>query len=202
MDICDLAPGYIRAIAPYQPGKPISELARELGLDEAGIIKLASNENPLGVSPLAQRAIEASLAGLARYPDGNGFELKQALSRRHGVGRIASFSQRLDACWRGGARVLAPGLKPYIAQRSPFYPWRSVGRRAGIRSGEDYVHYLARLLRAVTTQTRLRLAIPTPTERGSGRERDSSPRPREVRLSGQAYKRYRERRLSPTASVA
>ena len=52
-DVCDLAPGYIRSIAPYQPGKPISELARELGLDPNGIIKLASNENPLGVSPLA-----------------------------------------------------------------------------------------------------------------------------------------------------
>jgi histidinol-phosphate aminotransferase len=79
-DICDLAPGYIRAIAPYQPGKPISELARELGLEEAGIIKLASNENPGGVSPLAQRAIERTLADLARYPDGNGFELKQAFA--------------------------------------------------------------------------------------------------------------------------
>src|ERR1700704_4723022 len=85
MDICDLAPGYIRGIAPYQPGKPISELAREMGLEEAGIIKLASNENPSGVSPLAQRAIERAIAGLARYPDGNGFELKQALARRFGV---------------------------------------------------------------------------------------------------------------------
>jgi histidinol-phosphate aminotransferase len=85
MNICDLAPEYIRAIAPYEPGKPISELAREMGLDEAGIIKLASNENPLGVSPLARRAIERTVGGLARYPDGNGFELKQALSRRYGV---------------------------------------------------------------------------------------------------------------------
>jgi histidinol-phosphate aminotransferase len=85
MDICDLAPQYIRGIAPYQPGKPISELARELGLEEAGIIKLASNENPLGVSPLAKAAITAALAELARYPDGNGFELKQAIARHTGV---------------------------------------------------------------------------------------------------------------------
>ena len=49
MTICDLAPSYIRSIAPYQPGKPISELARELGLEESSIIKLASNENPLVV---------------------------------------------------------------------------------------------------------------------------------------------------------
>src|SRR5258706_1659113 len=85
MDICDLAPPYVRAIAPYQPGKPIAELARELGLEEAGIIKLASNENPLGVSPLARPAIEAAITGLARYPDGNGFDLKRALSLRHGA---------------------------------------------------------------------------------------------------------------------
>ena len=62
----DLAPDHIRSIAPYQPGKPISELARELGLDEAGIVKLASNENPLGVSPLAKQAIEETLADIAR----------------------------------------------------------------------------------------------------------------------------------------
>src|SRR5687768_12841972 len=85
-DLCELAPGYIRAIAPYQPGKPISELAREFGLDPAIIIKLASNENPLGVSPLALAAMRTALDDIARYPDGNGFELKQALSRRFGVG--------------------------------------------------------------------------------------------------------------------
>ena len=82
---CDLAPQYIRAIAPYQPGKPISELAREFGLDEAAIVKLASNENPLGVSPLADGAMRAVLDGLARYPDGNAFDLKRALVERFGV---------------------------------------------------------------------------------------------------------------------
>jgi histidinol-phosphate aminotransferase len=86
IDACELTPSYIRAIAPYQPGKPISELAREMGLEETAIVKLASNENPLGVSPMARRAIEAQLDGLARYPDGNGFELKQALAARHQVG--------------------------------------------------------------------------------------------------------------------
>ena len=49
-DPCELAPQYIRAIAPYQPGKPIAELAREMGLEEANIVKLASNENPLGLA--------------------------------------------------------------------------------------------------------------------------------------------------------
>src|SRR4051794_32781214 len=84
-DLCDLAAPYIRGIAPYQPGKPISELARELSLDPESIVKLASNENPLGVSPLAMRAVHQALRDIARYPDGSGFELKQALSRRYGV---------------------------------------------------------------------------------------------------------------------
>src|SRR3982074_1164085 len=85
VDVCERSPSYIRAIAPYQPGKPISELAREMGLDEKKVIKLASNENPLGGSPKAKAAIKKDLAELSRYPDGNAFELKAALARRHGV---------------------------------------------------------------------------------------------------------------------
>src|SRR5258705_1646452 len=85
MDLCELSPSYVRSIAPYQPGKPIAELARELGLKEEGIIKLASNENPRGIGPRTRAAIEAAIGGIARYPDGNGFELKQALARRYGV---------------------------------------------------------------------------------------------------------------------
>ena len=85
MDLCDLSPSYVRSIAPFQPGKPISELAREMGLEEAGIVKLASNENPRGIGPRTRAAIEAALGEIARYPDGNGFELKQALCKRYGV---------------------------------------------------------------------------------------------------------------------
>src|ERR1035437_10326696 len=83
MDLCELSPAYVRAIAPYQPGKPITEVAREFGLDQRSIVKLASNENPRGVSPKALAAIAAALPELARYPDG--FELTQALSQRLGV---------------------------------------------------------------------------------------------------------------------
>lgn len=83
MSLCDLAPAYIRAIAPYQPGKPISELQREFGLKE--VVKLASNENPLGPSPYALQAIQSSLKDLARYPDGNAYALKAALSAHLGV---------------------------------------------------------------------------------------------------------------------
>ena len=83
MNYSELAPAYIRAIAPYQPGKPISELERELGI--TGIVKLASNENPLGCSPLAVAAMHEAIKTIALYPDGNGFELKDALFKRYGV---------------------------------------------------------------------------------------------------------------------
>jgi histidinol-phosphate aminotransferase len=83
MNYCDLAPSYIRSIAPYQPGKPISELERELGI--TGIVKLASNENPLGASSAAMAAMTEAIKTIALYPDGNGFELKDALVKRYGV---------------------------------------------------------------------------------------------------------------------
>ena len=60
------APDYVRRIAPYQAGKPISELAREYGLDEAGIVKLASNENPLGMPESARRALVDAFGELAQ----------------------------------------------------------------------------------------------------------------------------------------
>ena len=86
MSVFESAAAHIRSISPYQPGKPISELAREMGLDEAGIVKLASNENPLGMSERAKAAALAAITEVPRYPDGNGFELKQAVSRHHDLG--------------------------------------------------------------------------------------------------------------------
>lgn len=83
MNYSELAPAYIRAIAPYQPGKPIAELERELGITD--IVKLASNENPLGCSPHAVAAMQEAIKTIALYPDGNGYELKNALSNRFGV---------------------------------------------------------------------------------------------------------------------
>lgn len=76
-------PAEIDSLVPYPPGKPIEELERELGIK--GSIKLASNENPLGPSPLAVKAVEAALAGLHRYPDGSSHYLKEKLSARLGV---------------------------------------------------------------------------------------------------------------------
>ncbi len=73
----------IAHIAPYQPGKPIDELKRELGLDD--VVKLASNENPLGCSPKAKAAIQHAIEDVGRYPDGNGFALKQQISQQFAV---------------------------------------------------------------------------------------------------------------------
>lgn len=72
-------PEYIRTLVPYVPGKSIQETQREYGIPR--IIKLASNENPLGPSPQATKAIADSLADLHRYPDASGFQLKQALAQ-------------------------------------------------------------------------------------------------------------------------
>ncbi|MDR7052018.1 histidinol-phosphate aminotransferase [Duganella sp. 3397] len=81
----NFGPEYVRAIAPYQAGKPIAEVAREFGLQEDAIVKLASNENPFGVPESAKAAMSAAAAELGRYPDANGFDLKAALAKRYNV---------------------------------------------------------------------------------------------------------------------
>ncbi|MCK5877959.1 MAG: histidinol-phosphate transaminase, partial [Candidatus Marithrix sp.] len=83
MSFLKLATSGVQGLQPYQPGKPIAELEREYGITD--VIKLASNENPLGPSPLVLEIIQANLSELSRYPDGNGFELKQALANKYNV---------------------------------------------------------------------------------------------------------------------
>ncbi len=78
-----ITPEHIRRLTPYVPGKPVEELERELGLRDT--VKLASNENPLGPSPLAVKALSKHLGEIHRYPDGSGFYLKKALSEKLGV---------------------------------------------------------------------------------------------------------------------
>lgn len=80
---CDVALDAVKGLLPYQPGKPIDELERELGL--TNIVKLASNENPLGPSESVKQAIQASINDISLYPDGNGFALKQALADKYGI---------------------------------------------------------------------------------------------------------------------
>ena len=160
MSICDLAPSYIRSIAPYQPGKPISELARELGLQESSIIKLASNENPLGVSPKAQAAIRAVLGGLALYPDGNGFELKLALSRHLNVGMDQTVlgNGSNDVLELAARAFLAPANSAVYAQHAfAVYPLvvQAMGCKGIEVPAKNFGHDLDAMVRAVRLDTRM-----------------------------------------------
>jgi histidinol-phosphate aminotransferase len=159
-DACEAAPPYIRAIAPYQPGKPISELAREHGLAESAIIKLASNENPLGVSPAARAAIEAALPELGRYPDGNGFALKSALAARYGVplDAIVLGNGSNDVLEMAAIAFLAPGRAAVYAQHAfAVYPLatQARGARGIVAPAKDYGHDLAAMRRAIDAETRV-----------------------------------------------
>ncbi|HYF60943.1 MAG TPA: histidinol-phosphate transaminase [Burkholderiaceae bacterium] len=119
-DPASLAPAHVRAIAPYRAGKPISEVAREYGLDEARIVKLASNENPLGMPESAKRAMIAAAVDLGRYPDSNGFELKGALSRRLGVPQewLTLGNGSNDVLELAAHALLQPGLSAVYARHS------------------------------------------------------------------------------------
>jgi histidinol-phosphate aminotransferase len=157
-DLCDFAPEYVRAIAPYQPGKPISELERELGITD--IVKLASNENPLGASPRAIEAMRAALADIARYPDGNGFELKAAIARHCGVApeSIVLGNGSNDVLELAGRVFLRPGTAAVYSRHAfAVYPLVTQAMGAlGIETpARDYGHDLDAMLRAITPDTRV-----------------------------------------------
>ncbi len=85
MAITEYGNQWVCDLVPYEPGKPIEETARELGLDPGEIIKLASNENPLGPSPKAKEAMKEAIEQAHLYPDGGGYRLRTALAEKHGV---------------------------------------------------------------------------------------------------------------------
>ena len=160
MDPCELSPSYVRSIAPYQPGKPISELAREMGLDESKIIKLASNENPRGIGPRTRAAIDAALAEVARYPDGGGFELKAALSRRYGVdaAQIVLGNGSNDVLELVSLAFLGPGRSAVYSQHAfAVYPLatQARGARAIVVPARDYGHDLEAMAAAVADDTQV-----------------------------------------------
>ncbi|HQR51066.1 MAG TPA: histidinol-phosphate transaminase [Methylophilaceae bacterium] len=160
MSLSDLAPDYVRSIAPYQPGKPISELARELGLQESSIVKLASNENPLGVSPKAKIAMRAALEDVALYPDGNGFALKDAIKRKLGVGhdRIVLGNGSNDVLELAARAFLAPSLEAVYSQHAfAVYPLvtQAIGATGICTPARDFGHDLAAMRAAVAPKTRL-----------------------------------------------
>ena len=160
MNLCDLAPEYIRAISPYQPGKPISELAREMNMEESSIIKLASNENPLGTSPLALKAMTEALNQVALYPDGSGFDLKEALSERYGVSsaQIVLGNGSNDVLELAARVFLKPGAAAVYSQHAfAVYPLvtQAVGASGISVRALKYGHDLDAMLHAVTPETRI-----------------------------------------------
>jgi len=156
MDLCELSPSYVRAIAPYQPGKPITELAREFRLDEASIVKLASNENPRGISPKALAAIKTALPELGRYPDG--FELSKALSEKLGVPaeQIVLGNGSNDVLELAGMAFLAPGCSAVYSQHAfAVYPLATQARGAHsiVTPAKNFGHDLEAMLAAIRPDT-------------------------------------------------
>ncbi len=159
-ELAALAPDYVRNIAPYIPGKPIEEVARELSLDPATIVKLASNENPRGPSTKAREAIAAAVADLTRYPDGNGFALKSALAARLGVAldQIVLGNGSNDVLELVTQAYLRPGDEAVYSQHAfAVYPLATQARGArGIEvPAKDLGHDLEAMRSAVTARTRL-----------------------------------------------
>ena len=149
---------YVRAISPYQPGKPITELAREMGIPVEKILKLASNENPLGMSPKAKKAVAAAINGIERYPDQ--FELIKAVAERCGLAQNQvvlgnGSNDVLDLI----ARVfLAPGRSAVFAQHAfAVYPLATLltGAELIATPAKHYGHDLDAMRAAIRPDTRI-----------------------------------------------
>ncbi len=153
-------PDYVRAIAPYQGGKPISEVAREFGLDEAAIVKLASNENPLGMPESARRAMQQAIDELARYPDANGFDLKGAITKKFDVPAdwITLGNGSNDILELAARALVQPGESVVYSQYSfAVYPLatQAVGARAIVVPAKDFGHDLDAMAAAIAPDTKL-----------------------------------------------
>jgi len=158
MSITEQALSCVRGISPYVPGKPITELAREMGLPVEKIVKLASNENPLGMSPQARAAVMAAIDGLARYPDQ--FELIAKLAERLGVARdqIVIGNGSNDVLDLAARVFLAPGRSAVFSQHAfAVYPLAtlSTGAECVVAPAKHYGHDLAAMKAAIRPDTRL-----------------------------------------------
>jgi len=160
IDYQSLAVTGVQALSPYQPGKPIAELARELGLNPADIVKLASNENPLGPSEKALAAARDALGEMCLYPDGNGYELKQALAQRFGVDMSQitlgngsnDVLEVITRCFASAASEVvfsqyAFAVYPLVAQ--------AIGAQGVCVPASEWGHDLDAMAAAVTDRTRL-----------------------------------------------
>ena len=153
-------PDYIRALAPYQASKPVAELARELGIDEASLIQLASNENPLGTAPSVREAMSQAFAHVSRYPDGHGFALKNALTEKYGV------PESWITLGNGSSDILDLAVRAFVQTgQSIIYAQysfviyeiltKAIGARAIVVPAREYGHDLDAMLAAIAPDTRL-----------------------------------------------
>ena len=154
-----VTPG-VGKLKPYQPGKPIAEVVHELGLAKTNIIKLASNENPLGPSALVLAAIRAESTGLTHYPDGSGHQLKQALANKFGI------DPNTITLGNGSNDVLDLIVRAWVAVNDEvifseygfaIYPIATLaanGKPVQIPA-KDYGHDLSAMAAAITDQTRI-----------------------------------------------
>lgn len=159
-DIANLAPAYIRSIAPYQPGKPISDLARDKGLEPSQIVKLASNENPLGVSPNAHMAMMDALDEIARYPDGNSVSLRDAVCEKFNVtpSQLVFGNGSNDILELSARAFLAPGDEAVYSQHAfAVYSLvtQAVGATGVVVPAKEFGHDLDAMLLAITPKTRM-----------------------------------------------
>lgn len=159
-DIANLAPAYIRSIAPYQPGKPISDLARDKGLEPSQIVKLASNENPLGVSPNAHMAMMDALDEIARYPDGNSVSLRDAVCEKFNVtpSQLVFGNGSNDILELSARAFLAPGDEAVYSQHAfAVYSLvtQAVGATGVVVPAKEFGHDLDAILLAITPKTRM-----------------------------------------------
>lgn len=153
-------PEYVRAIAPYQAGKPIAEVAREFGLDEASIVKLASNENPFGVPESSKQAMAAAVAELGRYPDANGFDLKAALSKRYDVpAEWITLGNGSNDILEIAAHAFVQGGQSVVYSQYSFAVYalatQGVGARAIVVPAKAYGHDLDAMASSIDADTRL-----------------------------------------------
>jgi histidinol-phosphate aminotransferase len=149
----------LKDLVPYEPGKPIEDVARELGLDPAQIIKLASNENPLGPSPKALLAMEQAVKSAHIYPDGGVFYLREAIARRFGLTRanviVGNGSNEIIELL--GHAFLTPESEVITADHA-FVVYKLMTTLFGARTVEipdpGFVHDLVAMRRAITPATR------------------------------------------------
>ena len=144
----------------YQPGRPIEEVARELGLPAAEIIKLASNENPLGPSPAALAAMEQALQSLHLYPDGNAFYLKQRLAQKLGLtpAHLILGNGSNEIIEFVGHALMTPESEVVVSEFCfAVYPivTHLFGAKLVQVPAKDYGHDLEAMLRAITPKTRV-----------------------------------------------